>query len=244
MLDAFCHNGKISDAMDTLAVMRQQGMCHPTLETAEPIVRLVGQSTDLLDSAFFALETLRREGRTVDIAAFNAVIKAAEALRDLPRAMAIYTQAQSLGVRPSTETYNVLLSACVATRAKDQGLRLIAKMDSEASTKKQTKQTEQAETSEPLVPFNSETFERVIELCLTQTKYDDAFHWLDKMKQAKLRVPLTTYEALVRKCIDRNDKRYRAVLEEMQLGNYKPSNKLVEYVKKNLAQIRARSEGS
>lgn len=209
--------------------MRHSGACQPTLSTAQPIVELIARSTDLLDSAFFTLENLHQQGKSVDIAAFHAVLKAAEILGDLGRAIAVYGQAKPLGIQPTTETYNILLATCVKAKAKSHGLRLLDDM----AGKKEGGESKVA------VPWDAETYQRVIELCLTQSKFADAFDYLAKMKAAGIRPPLATYEAFVKRCVAAKDKRYRAVLEEMQLGNYKPSTDLIDYVKRHMNKIRS-----
>ena len=58
-------------------------------------------------------------------------------------------------------------------------------------------------------------------LCLTQSTYEDAFYYLEKMKADDIKPPHTVYQALLRKCITAEDKRWMAVREEMESLGYK-----------------------
>ncbi len=213
--------------MEVLDVMRTTAGIDPNLHTAAPIVRIIGQDTGLFDSAYFALETLNSSGKTVDVSALNAVIAAAEKLGDLGRAVAVYQQAPKLGVRPNTETFNSLLGACIAKKAKPQGDLLIKEMQN-------PKRLPGDEVDFAPIPMDLTTYTKLIYLALTQPTYEQPFFYLEKMKDAKHRPPLEVYEALVAKCVSSGDQRFKLVLEEMRAGGYRVSKSLYANIQRYL----------
>jgi pentatricopeptide repeat protein len=227
LLEAFCVRGMLTDAMEVLDVMRTTAGIDPNLHTAAPIVKIIGQDTGLFDGAYFALETLKSSGKRVDVSAFNAVIAAAEKLGDLGRAVAVYQQAEKLGVRPNTETYNSLLGACIAKKAKPQGDLLIKEMQSPKKLP--------GDQQDPVpIPMDLTTYTKLIRLALSQPSYEEAFFYLEKMKDANYRPPLEVYEALVNKCVSSGDQRFKLVLEEMRAGGYRPSKRLYDNIQRYL----------
>jgi tetratricopeptide (TPR) repeat protein len=227
LLEAFCVKGMLPDAMEVLDIMRTTAGIEPTLHTAQPIVKIISADSAILDAAYFALEALKTSGKPVDVAALNAVLAAAERLGDLGRAVAVYQQAGKLGVRLNTETYNCLLGACIQIGAKPQGELLLKEM--------QNPKRLPGDTVDPApIPMDSTTYTKLIHLALTQKSYEEAFFYLEKMKDANHRPPLEVYEALVRRCLRAGDDRYKLVLEEMRSGGYKPSSQLIQTVQRHL----------
>jgi pentatricopeptide repeat protein len=216
VLEAFCATGSLPEALQILDTMRTHGGVEPTLMTARPLVESMVSRRDIkwVDAGFDALEALHIKGQRIDPAAFNAVLKAAAEYGDLKRAVVIFRQAESFDVKPNVETFNTLLSACVKAGAKDQAE--IVKKDMESQLGATTK--------------DADTFQHLIELYLSQENYEPAFQYLEEMKAARHRPPLSVYEGMVRKCWQASDERFRLVLEEMQLGGYKPSRGLIEFL--------------
>lgn len=216
VLEAFCAAGSLPEALQILDTMRTHGGVEPTLATARPLVESMVSRRDIkwVDAGFDALEALHTKGHRVDPAAFNAVLKAAAEYGDLKRAVVIFRQAESFNVAPNLETFNTLLAACVKAGAREQAE--IVKRDMEAQLGAATK--------------DADTFQHLIELYLGQENYEPAFQYLEEMKAARHRPPLSVYEGMVRRCWEASDERFRLVLEEMQLGGYKPSRGLVNFL--------------
>lgn len=223
LLQALCGSGRVSDAMEILTGMRDSGF-NADLAAAEPIVNALSKSSADVDKGFYGLQALRATGKQVDVAAFNAVLKAAEQLGDANRAMVIYRQADGLKVNPNLETYHVLLSACASAGAISQAEFLLSDMK---------KRTEAAEGGvSPATTYDVTTYDLLVKLYLTGTDIEKAFGYLEEMKSKGIRPPLSVYEALVKKCVSDGDGRSQPLLQEMQAGSYKPSNELISYVRK------------
>ncbi|KAJ9125186.1 hypothetical protein QFC22_000140 [Naganishia vaughanmartiniae] len=216
VLEAFCSTGDLPEALQVLEAMRTHGGVQPTLATAQPLIDSIVQRQDIrwVDAGFDALEALHARGQRIDVAAFNAVIKAAEEYGDLKRAVVIYRQAASFGVKPDVETFNTLLSACAKAGAKEQGELVLADMEA---------------TLGPALK-DADTYQHLIDLYLRHHEFEPAFNYLEEMKEARHRPPLAVYENLVKACWDKSDERFRDVIDEMRLGGYKPSETLVAYL--------------
>ncbi|KAJ9093125.1 hypothetical protein QFC19_008468 [Naganishia cerealis] len=216
VLEAFCSTGSLAEALQVLDAMRTHGGVQPTLATAQPLIDSMVSKEDIkwVDAGFDALDALHVKGQRIDVAAFNAVLKAAEEYGDLKRAIVIYRQAESFGVEVDIETFNTLLSACVKAGAKEQGETVLKEMEAAlgASCK------------------DADTFQHLIDLYLTHYDFEPAFNYLEEMKAARHRPPLSVYENLVKKCWEKSDERFRDVIDEMRLGGYKPSFALLEYL--------------
>lgn len=227
VLEALCATGSLPEALQILDTMRTHGGVEPTLATARPLVESMVAPGDIkwVDAGFDALEGLHIKGQRIDPAAFNAVLKAAEEYGDLKRAVVIYRQAGAFGVSPDIETFNTLLSACVKLAAKDQAQLILADMEHQLGP----------------TTKDADTYAHLIELYLTQKDYEPAFHYLEEMKAARHRPSLSTYEAIAHTCWKRQDERFKLVLEEMQMGGYKPSRPFLESLKAEGGETRQRT---
>lgn len=211
LVEAFCKAGDVREAFASLSLIRQHGV-EPTSETAYPIFQVISQSDEKVDEAWAILEDLKKEGRTIDVVAYNVLIQGCVAIGDLQRALGTYKAAEDLGVKPDIETYNLLLSACIAAEHRELGDRLLTEMRT-ANIKP-----------------NDRTYERLIVLCLTQATYEDAFYYLEEMKSAKLKPSQAIYEAIIRKCVYVGDVRHRIAVEEMREAGYLVSRGLQEFI--------------
>ncbi|KAI0066082.1 hypothetical protein BV25DRAFT_1849636 [Artomyces pyxidatus] len=214
VIEAFCRTDRLKEAMATLSMMRAANI-HPSAETAHHIFLSIQRNPDTVDAAWDALEALHAEGQQVDVTAVNVIIQASIAHGDLQRAVGIYQICPELNVSPVAETYNLLLSGCIAARHRELGDRILADM------------------REANVAPDTQTFERLIVLCLTGQTYEDAFFYLEEMKSSRFVPPLAVYEAIIRRCVAENDSRYRlAIAELLELG-YSVSNRLQRFIDTN-----------
>lgn len=211
VVEAFCGEGNVREAIVLLQLMRDSGLT-PLMETAYPIFRMIRTDVDKVDEAFGVLETLKEEGKNVDVVALNVVIQACVALGDLQRALGTYKAAGDLGITPSVDTYNTLLSACVVAQHRELGDRLLVEM------------------REAQIKPNARTYERLIVLCLTQPTYEDAFFYLEEMKSGGILPPQTVYEALIRRCVAVGDTRYNLAVEEMLEQGYEMPQALQQFI--------------
>lgn len=211
VVEAMCHHGEIKEAFMMLDYMRKNGIS-PTLQTASPILKLISVDTDAVDNAWGMLEIIREKGDAVDILAFNVVIQAAVALKDLQRAVGTYKAASQIGVKPDIDTYNLLLDACVGTRHRQLGDRLLSDM------------------KEAGIKPDVVTYSRMVQLCLTQSTYEDAFFYLEEMKTLNIIPPMDVYEAIIRKLVSVGDTRWKIALDELKECGYQPSFRLLSFI--------------
>lgn len=196
LLEAYVNAGQVPNAIRVLSTIRAAGMV-PTMATAEPIISIL-DNVDVLDQAFYALEDMRNNGQPVDITALNALVEASTRLQDLQRARATQLAAGALGVTPNRDTYNSVLAACVHAKHRQLGDSILSEMDSAS------------------ISVDAVTYRHLIMLCLTQSTYEDAFFYLEKMKAESFEPTLDIYRALVLKCFSAGDRRWRLVVEEME----------------------------
>ncbi|TXT15987.1 hypothetical protein VHUM_00490 [Vanrija humicola] len=202
LLEAFCNEGRVPDALKVVSSLRASGI-NPILTTVRPIVKVLS-NTELVDQAFYALEDMHKEGEVVDVAALNAVIEASSRLRDLQRARATQLAAADLGVTPTLETFNIVLEACSHGSHRHLADTLLK------------------EIAEAGLQPNQATYEAMVGVCLSQAEYEDAFHYLEKMKAEGFKPSVGVYSRLGFKCARNNDSRWKLVAEEMGQLGYRP----------------------
>ncbi|EGO00063.1 hypothetical protein SERLA73DRAFT_88892 [Serpula lacrymans var. lacrymans S7.3] len=229
LIESFCKVQKLKEAFGTLDIMRSNGI-HPVAETTQPIFKAIAKDIDNVDGAWEILDELRNEGKVIDATAINTVIQAAISLGDLQRAVGAYKAFPDYGSKPNIETFNLLLSGCIAASHRELGNRLLLELK-EASIKP-----------------DARTYERIIILCLTQASYEDAFFYLEEMKAQKFLPPISVYDSIIRTCVANGDARYSLALDEMKQCGYEVSRDLQRFIssggKSNADIIRqARREG-
>ncbi|CAL1706575.1 unnamed protein product [Somion occarium] len=211
LIECFAGAGLLKEAFALLELMRTNGI-EPLPESGIPIFKVIAQSVEALDEAWALLEDLHAGGKPVDVIALNTAIHAAASLGDLQRAIGIYKVFPDFGVKPTVDTYNWLLSGCIAVRHRELGDRLLSDM------------------REANIEPNEVTYERLIILCATQTTYEDAFFYLEEMKTAGFKPPLTVYEAIIRKCVSNGDSRYKLAVDEMLEQGYHMLSRLNSFI--------------
>ncbi|CAG8533169.1 159_t:CDS:2 [Diversispora eburnea] len=230
LLEAFIGDNDLKQAMDMLSIMRSTGL-EVNIKTASPIIDVIHTDPEMIDKAYFALESLRKEGKPIDIVAFNAIIIACRDIRpksrvggvvnsddpgtnkrftsnaDLHRAVETYKAAESLGVKPDVHTFNALLNVCVAAQHRELGEQFWKEM------------------KEKNIRPTIESYRRMIFLACSQISddYEDAFIYLEEMKSQNMLPPPSVYERIVKKCVQHDDARAKIALEEMNNFGYKPS---------------------
>ncbi|KAF3903086.1 hypothetical protein ABW21_db0203061 [Orbilia brochopaga] len=222
LIAAYAKIGDIASAFRTLTVMRQQGV-NPTTTTADAIVGALasrGQIIDV-DSAYAALKdfaTSSSDLEVVDVTAFNAVIAACIRLKDLERALGVFSECATLNISPTTETFNILFAGCVECPAFTEG--------EAAPPNKELAMFLAGEMKEMGLRPDVTTYEELLKVHLYQEEdYDEAFTYLEEMKevvpQGKVR-PMV-YEWIARRLEEKGDERLRMVVEEMLAMGYQSS---------------------
>ncbi|KAI9320570.1 hypothetical protein BX666DRAFT_1852096, partial [Dichotomocladium elegans] len=201
LVESFVAKKDLKSAFNVLDIMRVSGVA-PTARTTMPIRESLGKNVQAIDDAYFILEELKKEGRTVDVTAFNAVVEMCAELGDLQRTVATYREAKNLGVTPDVDTYNCVLEACVQAKTKGMGNVVISEMKKAG-----------------IMP-NIETYVKMIALECTQANYEGAFSYLEEMKGYGVIPPQSTYETLAHRLARAKDPRFHLALEEMETFGY------------------------
>ncbi|KAJ7462230.1 hypothetical protein B0H11DRAFT_2054671 [Mycena galericulata] len=197
LFEAFCRAQRFQEAFSTLTIMRQNNI-DPTSRTALPIVPIVQQNPKIIDDLWATLNDMHKEGKSVDISAFNAVLQASVLTQPLSRALADYNSLKSYGSVPSAETFHIFIDGCISAGNVAYGELAFRQL------------------KESGVLLDHEVFGKMITLHLSQNVYDDAFLFLEEMQSAG-HVPVRElYEAIVVKCAAAGDPRYLVALDEMQ----------------------------
>lgn len=206
LMEAFIVKEDLKSAFNVLDIMRLSGI-PPTMRATLPIRSKLNKDIESVDKAYYLLEEMKKENKTVDISAFNAVVAACAEAKDLNRTVATYREAANLGVVPNVDTYNCVLDACIHTRMKGMGQIVIDEMKKAEITP------------------NLDTYSKMIALACTQKNYEDAFVFLEEMKSYDIVPPQHCYYNLAQKLAYEKDPRFHMVLEEMETFGYKVSTK-------------------
>lgn len=206
LIEAFCKNGQLKEALITLDIMRSNGV-EPLRTTANSILESLTKGVDVVDSAWSILDEIHSSGSGLGIDAMNVVIQASVDIGDLQRAIGLYKALPDYGIKPDIPLFNILLEGCVAAQHRQLGDVLLEDIKQAG-----------------LQP-DVHVFEQIIRLCLTQEVYEDAFFYLEEMKSARFVPSQQVYQALVDKCSDKRDPRLEMVLAEMKECGYTKRNK-------------------
>ncbi|KAI8098679.1 uncharacterized protein BX664DRAFT_381362 [Halteromyces radiatus] len=203
LMEAFVVKDDLKSAFNVLDIMRVSGVI-PTMRSTLAISNKISRDVESVDKAYYLLEEMKKEGKTVDVTAFNIVIAACGLAKDIGRTVATYREASNLGVVPDVDTFNAVLEACIQTEMKGMGQIVIE------------------ELKKAKVTPNVETFSKMITLACTQPNYEDAFVYLEEMKSHGIIPPRQCYVVLAKKLAWERDPRYHIALEEMETYGYRP----------------------
>ncbi|BEI81509.1 hypothetical protein CcaverHIS002_0206690 [Cutaneotrichosporon cavernicola] len=195
LIEAFCRDGRVPDAIEAVGLIREGGIA-PRLQTVRPIVEVL-RTAEIIDQAFYCLEDRVKDEKPVDIAVFNALIQASAKMGDLQRARATQLAAPELGVEPDIDTFNMVLLACAATKHTELSKTVLGEMEAAGFAPNET------------------TYESMISLALSQTDYEDAFYYLEKMKADGIKPSRDIYRQIGMKCAAFDDTRHNLVADEM-----------------------------
>lgn len=202
LMEAFTVKNDLKSAFNVLDIMRVSGI-PPSMRATLPIRKHLDRDVDAIDKAYYLLEEMKKENKTVDISAFNVIVGACADAKDLERTIATYREASNLGVTPNVDTYNSVLEACIQTRMKGMGTVVVDEMKKAG------------------INPNLETYSKMISLACTQRNYEDAFTYLEEMKSYDIVPPEHCYSNLANKLAFEKDPRFHMVLEEMETFGYR-----------------------
>ncbi|KAJ7725878.1 hypothetical protein DFH07DRAFT_758394 [Mycena maculata] len=196
LFEAFCRAQRFQEAFSTLTVMRQNNI-DPTSHTAFPIIQVVENNPDILDDLWAILTNMHQDGISVDISAFNALLRASRSTQPITRVLADYNTLKSCGLVPSAETFHLFIDVCISAGNIAYG-ELAFRQFKEVGTP------------------DHDVFGKMVILHLTQDVYDEAFLYLEEMHSAGHVPAQHLYEAIVIKCATMGDARYVVALDEMR----------------------------
>ena len=204
LIEAFCRKKQLKEALITLHIMRSNNII-PLPSTSICIIDSI-VDVESLDSTWAIIDEIHKTKSGLDIDALKIIIQASVLLQDLQRAMGFYKALSEYDLIPDVTIFNSLLDGCIDAGHRHLGDALLADMNKAG------------------VKPNGETYEKIIQLCLTQDVYEDAFFYLEEMKAAKFVPTQAVYEALVLKCRSMGDTRMDIALEEMLECGYSMPN--------------------
>ncbi|KAL1736055.1 hypothetical protein EV714DRAFT_198549 [Schizophyllum commune] len=222
VIEAYAAAGNLTDAFTFLHTL-------PSFKVEAPVTSLEAIAVyclpdiDAIDNAWKAVDQLHTETK-VTTAALNTIIIAAAKHSDLQRALGAYKNFPTYHAQPNTDTFDILLDACIPAEHRQLGDALLADMKTAN------------------VPLARSTYERLVRLCLTQPEYDDAFFYLNEMEAAGHVPSLQLYSAIVRRCASEGDTRYEVALGEMKTRKMAVPKELMGEVRALTRQSRKVSE--
>ncbi|WFD00785.1 hypothetical protein MYAM1_003537 [Malassezia yamatoensis] len=156
-----------------------------------------------------AIQAILTHRPIVPTPAWNALLYATAERENLSQAMRILTKWEDdPKFQPNLETYNAFLMCCIATGNRDIGQRAWTHLMRSGLT--------------PSVSL----YESIARLQLTQIHYEDAFHYLEQIKQMGSVPSHRMYAAMMWTCLKNNDQRWRTLLQEMKEADYEPGERL------------------
>ncbi|KAI8344854.1 hypothetical protein BC941DRAFT_458631 [Chlamydoabsidia padenii] len=196
LMEAFVAKDDLKSAFDVLDIMRVSGV-PPCMRSTFSVSQKISSNIDTVDKAYYLLEEMKKEGKTVDVTAFNIVIAACGLAKDIGRTVATFREAGNLGVVPDVDTFNAVLDACIQTDMKGMGQVVID------------------ELKKAKITPNADTFSKMITLVCKQSNYEDAFVYLEEMKSLGMVPPQQS-----KKLAYERDPRFHIALEEMETYGY------------------------
>jgi Pentatricopeptide repeat domain/PPR repeat len=224
LIEAYVRCGDIRQAFIVIDIMRQSCLTPPQTYMLSPLIKEIGKSTQSLDRAFFILQDIiQKEGKRIDIVAFNCLLAACIHLNDASRAISTYRDAETLKVQPNIETFNILLNAAQIVAHTDLAMYILSDLKAAQITP------------------NANTYRHVIMTFLRHpgALYDQAFLYLEEMKASGYIPAAGIYSSFVKKCVYQNDDRALSLLEEMKNLGY--TTKILERWVRNAMRVGAGS---
>jgi pentatricopeptide repeat protein len=180
----------------------------PDSSTTRPLFLHLSQSTALPPKAWEVLQALHENDHAIPVAGVNVVIEASIAVGNFKEAVELYKQLHTICESgPNTETFNVLFQGLSRRGPKGMAMFLASEMRALG------------------IKADHLTYDRLILICLKEDDYEDAFRYLEEMKdigsgkeeggQKGWWMRGGTASAMVRRCVVAADERAWDILSEM-----------------------------
>ncbi|KAI7906506.1 uncharacterized protein BX663DRAFT_427445 [Cokeromyces recurvatus] len=214
LIEAFASTNDFKSTFKVLTVMRKVGI-KPNKRTVKPIAYKVGQDKNSICIAQDALAHIAAESQEVDVVAFNLIIHALAHNGENDDAFNFYNRAEEFGVTPNDETLDAVLDACIHAKDAELGKLVYRKFISSGRT---------------LATVSN--LSKMVTLMCTQSDYEDAFTYLEKMKKLRM-IPLQgCYYKLVKTLANANDPRLSLAISDMTAYGYPISNHLNTFIER------------
>lgn len=210
LIQAYSSKSDWKSSFRLLHLMRTVGI-PPTKETAMPIAKALGRDIPAIRKALLTLHDLAKENE-LDVVAVNVVIHSFAYNGLYDQCMSTYYLAPSWGVDVNIETVDALLDACIHNQEVENGVSIYER-----------------HTKDGLQPTAS-TLSKMVVLICTQENYEEAFKYLELMKQNGLKPLRGAYYRLVKKLAKANDPRLPWLLDEMQSCQYEMPTHIQAYI--------------
>lgn len=207
LIEAFVSTGDYKNTFQVFSAMRNVGVI-PNKKTALPVAYKLGKDKNAIIQAKEALESCKN----VDVAAFNLVIHSLAYNKENEEAIRLFRNADQLGVTPNSETLDAALDACIHSKDAELGKSIYEQLTDDG------------------IEATVTTLSKMVTLMCTQEDYEDAFVYLEKMKQLDM-IPLRgCYFKLVKTLTRARDSRVSMALEDMKVYGYELSRHLTDFM--------------
>ncbi|KAI8983587.1 hypothetical protein BDB01DRAFT_743616 [Pilobolus umbonatus] len=214
LVQAFASSGKILEAMRVFPYMRSRGVL-PTIRTALPIAYNIGEDKSMIQTVKNnLLDSVDKENGSVDIILYNMIIHSLAYNGENEEAIDMFKKAEKFKVVPNNETVDAVLDACIHCKDVEQGKSIFDQFMSDSRN------------------MSSRTLSKMVTLMCTQEDYEDAFKYIEKMKELNI-IPLRgCYYKLIKRLSASNDPRLSIALEDLQAYGYPISPYISEYIER------------
>lgn len=201
-IQAFCVSGGIEAALKVIGIASRAGIpLGPG--TLTPVAHLIAAKGAIdIDETWQILDKIQTED-TLFTAQLNALLLACVQLKDLKRIVGAFNAFDGYDVEHNLDSFHIYFRGLIATKRRDVADAVLDLM------------------KEQKISRTRDTYHLMIELCLTQASYEDAFHYLEEAKAVGHTPSRAIYKALIQTCASNADSRYAVAAEEMQEQGYK-----------------------
>lgn len=221
LLEAFASTLDMKNTFLVFNTMRKAGIA-PSIATSSSVAQKLGNDMNAIHRAKEALRSIEN----VDIVAFNLVIHAYAYNGNFEESMSTFAMAKELNVIPNIDTLNSLLDACIHAREPDNGVSILNLFEKNG------------------IQPTTATLSKMIVLMCTKEHFEDAFIYLEKIKEMGNIPYRGSYYRLIKKLAASNDPRISMAIEDMKACGYSLSPYLQQYIddKEELKEKRARKK--
>ncbi|KAI9257703.1 hypothetical protein BY458DRAFT_295692 [Sporodiniella umbellata] len=154
------------------------------------------------------------EPEKLDISVFNLMIHVLAVKKKYDEALSVLDQLYEIGLKPNSETLDAVLDVCIHDQDVPLGKTLYNRMISQNVEK------------------TPSVLSKMVTLLSTSDDYEDAFKFLEEMKQLGMTPYRGAYFQLVKVLACSNDPRLDMALEDMSIYNYEQSAFLKTYIER------------